>query len=78
MAFTKLKTAFKTLNDGSGLLPLQNVCIPDIAPLVVLLERNNDSTTMELPWELSDPNSGLDILLTHLDTARLVTAQCSF
>jgi hypothetical protein len=57
-------------NDGSGLLPLQNVCIPDIALLVVLLERNNDSTTMELPWELSDPNSGLDILLTHLDTAR--------
>ncbi|XP_063424282.1 SH2 domain-containing protein 3C-like isoform X2 [Mytilus trossulus] len=73
---TKLKTAFKTLNDGSGLLPLQNVCIPDIAPLVVLLERDMDTASMQLPWESSDPNSGLDILLTHLDTARLVTAQC--
>ncbi|CAG2220342.1 unnamed protein product [Mytilus edulis] len=52
---TKLKTAFKTLNDG---------------------KRDMDTTSMQLPWESSDPNSGLDILLTHLDTARLVTAQC--
>lgn len=73
---TKLKTAFKTLNDGSGLLPLQNICIPDVAPLVVLFERTMDNSLTQLPWEISDPNFGLDILLTHLDTARLVTAQC--
>lgn len=62
--------------DGSGLLPLQNVSIPDIAPLVFLLERDESSLTDYLPWELSDQNSGLDILLIHLDTARLITAQC--
>lgn len=62
--------------DGSGLLPLQNVSIPDIAPLVFLLERDESSLTNYLPWELSDQNSGLDILLIHLDTARLITAQC--
>ncbi|XP_061163743.1 breast cancer anti-estrogen resistance protein 3 homolog isoform X2 [Saccostrea echinata] len=73
---TKLKSAYKSLMDGSGLLPLQNVSIPDIAPLVFLLERDEMSLSNYLPWELSDQNSGLDILLTHLDTARLITAQC--
>nr|XP_034300991.1 breast cancer anti-estrogen resistance protein 3 homolog isoform X4 [Crassostrea gigas] len=73
---TKLKSAYKSLMDGSGLLPLQNVSIPDIAPLVFLLERDESSLTDYLPWELSDQNSGLDILLIHLDTARLITAQC--
>lgn len=73
---TKLKSAYKSLMDGSGLLPLQNVSIPDIAPLVFLLERDESSLTNYLPWELSDQNSGLDILLIHLDTARLITAQC--
>ncbi|XP_033727352.1 LOW QUALITY PROTEIN: breast cancer anti-estrogen resistance protein 3-like [Pecten maximus] len=72
---TKHKAALKSLNDGSGLLPLQNVSIPDISSLVVLLERDDDSLTDYLPWENADPNSGLDILLTHLDTARLITAQ---
>ncbi|XP_048774300.1 breast cancer anti-estrogen resistance protein 3 homolog isoform X3 [Ostrea edulis] len=73
---TKLKSAYKSLMDGSGLLPLQNVSIPDIAPLVCLLERDETSLANYLPWELSDQNNGLDILLIHLDTARLITAQC--
>ncbi|XP_021361515.1 SH2 domain-containing protein 3C-like isoform X4 [Mizuhopecten yessoensis] len=72
---TKHKAALKSLNDGSGLLPLQNVTIPDISSLVVLLERDDESLLDYLPWENADPNSGLDILLTHLDTARLITAQ---
>ncbi|KAK3087173.1 hypothetical protein FSP39_002571 [Pinctada imbricata] len=72
---TKLKAAYKSLNDGSGLLPLQNVSIPDVAPVVFLMERDIDSIMTHLPWELSDQNCGLDILLTHLDTARLITAQ---
>ena len=62
--------------DGSGLLPLQNVSIPDFAPVGCLLERDESSLDTFLPWEVSDQNSGLDILLTHLDTARLITAQC--
>ncbi|XP_069121655.1 breast cancer anti-estrogen resistance protein 3 homolog isoform X3 [Argopecten irradians] len=72
---TKHKAALKSLNDGSGLLPLQNVSIPDISSLVVLLERDDESLLDYLPWENNDPNAGLDILLTHLDTARLITAQ---
>ena len=72
---TKLKAAYKSLNDGSGLLPLQNVSVPDVAPLVFLMERDADNLLSYLPWELSDQNAGLDIFLTHLDTARLITAQ---
>lgn len=73
---TKLKSFFKSLSDGSGLLPVQDVCIPDVSPLVWLMERDLDNIMDYLPWESSDPNAGLDIMLTHLDTARLITAQC--
>lgn len=73
---TKHKYAYKSLLDGTGLLPLQNVSIPDVSSLSLLLERDPTTLTDYLPWEISDPNSGLDILLTHLDTARLITAQC--
>lgn len=40
------------------------------------MERDLDNIMDYLPWETSDPNAGLDIMLTHLDTARLITAQC--
>lgn len=40
------------------------------------MERDLDNIMDYLPWESSDPNAGLDIMLTHLDTARLITAQC--
>ncbi len=73
---TKLKTSFNSLNDGSSALPLQNVCIPHVGPVVHLLERDLDSVMSQLPWEMSDPTlSGTEILLAHLDTARIVASQ---
>lgn len=73
---TKLKAAFKHLNDGSGPLPLQNVSIPNIVPLVLLMERSLDSIMDLLSCETTESLSGLDSVLAHLDTARLITEQC--
>ncbi|XP_050397332.1 breast cancer anti-estrogen resistance protein 3 homolog isoform X3 [Patella vulgata] len=72
---TKLKAAYKALNEGSSSLPLQNVCVPNINPLVYLLERDLDSLLNELTWERNNPVAGLDMFLTHLDTARVIAAQ---
>ncbi|KAL4218805.1 SH3/SH2 adaptor [Mactra antiquata] len=72
---TKLKSAYRTLHDGSGTLPIQDICIPGINPIVQLLERTPDDQSY-LPWETTDINNGLDIMLIHLDLARIVTAQC--
>ena len=63
------------LHDGSGSLPVQDVCIPGINPIVQLLERTVDDENY-LPWESLDINNGLDTMLCHLDLARVVTAQC--
>ena len=72
---TKLKSGYKSLNDGSSFLPVQGVCIPNITPVVQLLERDQNDTSY-LPWELLDLNSDFDIMLMHLDMGRLITAQC--
>lgn len=72
---TKLKSAFRVLHDGSGTLPVQDICIPSINPIVQLLERSLDDKSY-FPWESSDINNGLDVMLIHLDLARVVTAQC--
>ncbi|XP_060564004.1 breast cancer anti-estrogen resistance protein 3 homolog isoform X3 [Ruditapes philippinarum] len=72
---TKLKSAFRMLHDGSGSLPVQDVCIPGINPIVQLLERTVDDESY-FPWESSDIKNGLDTMLCHLDLARVVTAQC--
>ncbi|XP_048245924.1 breast cancer anti-estrogen resistance protein 3 homolog isoform X2 [Haliotis rufescens] len=73
---TKLKTAYNALNDGSSSLPLQNVCIPHISPVVHLFERDLDSVLCLLPWEDMDKALfGTEILLAHLDTARIIASQ---
>ncbi|ESO94080.1 hypothetical protein LOTGIDRAFT_239539 [Lottia gigantea] len=72
---TKLKTAYKSLNEGTSSLPLQNVCVPNINPLVYLLERDLETVLNELPWERINPIAGLEMFLTHLDTARVIAAQ---
>ncbi|KAL3872223.1 hypothetical protein ACJMK2_040160 [Sinanodonta woodiana] len=73
---TKLRPAVRALNDGSS-LPLQDISIPNIMPLALLLERDNSTVTNYLPWESSDVLCGLDIMLLHLDTARIITTQCT-
>ncbi|XP_052221241.1 breast cancer anti-estrogen resistance protein 3 homolog isoform X6 [Dreissena polymorpha] len=72
---TKLRPAFRMLHDGSSSLPVHDVSIPSINPIVHLLERTLDDKSY-LPWETTDINNSLDVMLIHLDLARIITAQC--
>ena len=72
---TKLRPLLKSLNEGSGILPLHNVTLPNLTPVVHLLHRDLDDLDTLLSWESSDPISGLDFLLAHLDIARIVASQ---
>ena len=74
----------KSLNAAAGALPLHNITIPHIVPLADLLERSTspgeagDSITPPwLSWDDQRPELALDILLAHLDTARVITNHCS-
>lgn len=62
------------MNEAGGTLPVVNVTLPHIVPLVQLLERDTIDTI--LSWEEIHADCGLDIVLAHLDTARLITEQC--
>lgn len=73
-AFTfehRLRGLLTTLDNASAMLPLQDVTLPHIMPLVRLLELD---VRLGIPPE----NGGydLDVMLAHLDTARIVTQQC--
>ena len=72
---TKLKPLLKSLHEGSGILPLQNVTLPNLTPVVQLLHRDLDDLDILFSWEASDPIAGLDFLLSHLDIARIVASQ---
>ncbi len=63
------------MDEGSSTLPLQNVTIPHIMPLIQLMERDLPDISTLLSWEGSKVDYGLDILLAHLDTARIITEQ---
>ncbi|XP_059148901.1 breast cancer anti-estrogen resistance protein 3 homolog isoform X2 [Physella acuta] len=73
---TKLRPFYKSLNDGSSDLPLNNESIPYITPVCLLLERDVDSVLLEYFWEhgLDPVGSAIDVLLTHLDTARVIAS----
>ncbi|XP_074654999.1 breast cancer anti-estrogen resistance protein 3 homolog [Tubulanus polymorphus] len=71
----KLIPVYRSLNQGSWSLPLENVSIPHVRPLIDLLERDADEVMSLTPWEQSDPHCGVDIILAHLDTARIICEQ---
>lgn len=71
----KLRATYQMLMEGSGTLPLQNVCIPNIFPVACLLERNVDTIMDMLVWEKNNSDSGLESLFVHLDTARIISSQ---
>lgn len=71
----KLRATYQMLMEGSGTLPLQNVCIPNIFPVVCLLERNVETIMETLVWETNSSDSGLESLFVHLDTARIISSQ---
>ena len=74
LAESKLGPAIRAMDEGGTSLPLQNVTVPHVLPLMELLEREHDLTTTT-DWENSKADYGLDILLAHLDTARVITEQ---
>lgn len=69
----KLSSSIRAMDEGGSSLPLQNISIPHIIPLVEMLER--DSPQEVATWEEAKSDYGLDILLAHLDTARIITEQ---
>ncbi|XP_013411707.1 breast cancer anti-estrogen resistance protein 3 isoform X2 [Lingula anatina] len=78
-AFTyesKLRTILRSMDEAMDNLPLQNVSIPHILPVVELMERDFDSMYDMTTWEEKDADLGLDMMLAHLDTARIVSEQC--
>ena len=72
----KLVRELKAMDEGGGSLPLQNISLPHVLPLVLLLERDLGDIKSSLSWEEGSSDFGLDILLAHLDTARVITQQC--
>ncbi|CAG5136502.1 unnamed protein product [Candidula unifasciata] len=74
---TKLRPEFTSLNDATSNLPLKNVCVPYITPVCYLLERDAESTLQDYFWEdgLDPIASAIDVLLNHLDLARVIASQ---
>ncbi len=73
---TRLLNLLRSLNEASSMLPLQNICIPHILPLVEMLDRAPNDLDTLWSWETGKNDFGLNILLAHLDTARIMTEQC--
>ena len=72
----KLNPILKGMDEGGSSLPLQNVTIPHIIPLVEVMERELSNLSAMEFWEETKADYGLEVLLTHLDTARVITEQC--
>ncbi|XP_041033294.1 breast cancer anti-estrogen resistance protein 3 homolog isoform X1 [Carcharodon carcharias] len=66
----ELKPFTKSLNEGKAELPLQNITIPHILPIITLMERQSVSDVMET-WDNIDQSCTM--LLKTLEAARTVT-----
>ncbi|XP_038640822.1 breast cancer anti-estrogen resistance protein 3 homolog isoform X2 [Scyliorhinus canicula] len=66
----ELKPFIKSLNEGKVELPLQNITIPHILPIITLMERQSVSDIMEA-WDKMDQSCTM--LLKTLEVARSVT-----
>ena len=64
------------MDEGGGTLPLQNVSLPHIMPLMEVLNRELGDLRSITYWEQSHKDLGIDTVLAHLDTARIITEQC--
>ncbi|XP_014777821.1 breast cancer anti-estrogen resistance protein 3 homolog isoform X1 [Octopus bimaculoides] len=71
----KLRGVHQTLTEGSFLLPLQNVSIPNILPVVSLMEKTLETMMDMMPWETNNSTFDLESFFVHLDTARLISSQ---
>ena len=64
------------IDEGGGTLPLQNVSLPHIMPLMEVLDRELGDLRSITYWEQNHRDLGIDTVLAHLDTARIITEQC--
>ena len=64
------------MDEGGGSLPIQNVCLPHIMPLLEVLDREQGDLKSVANWERNQRDLGIDTVLAHLDTARIITEQC--
>uniref|UniRef100_UPI00398F2A2E breast cancer anti-estrogen resistance protein 3 homolog n=1 Tax=Pristiophorus japonicus TaxID=55135 RepID=UPI00398F2A2E len=65
----ELKPFAKSLNEGTVELPLQNITVPHILPIITLMERQSVSDVLE-PWDNVDQSCAM--LLKTLEAARTV------
>ena len=85
---TKLRPALITLNNATSDLPLENVSIPHVLPVCQLMEMTSphqghkskvkgQHQQQQHHWELGVDCAGtaIDVLLVHLDTARVIASQ---
>ena len=64
------------MDEAGSMLPLHNVTVPHIIPLVRLLTRPPcDLDAPMMQWE-TNGDLGIDIMLAHLDTGRVITENC--
>lgn len=66
----RLRGLLTSLDNASAMLPLQDVTLPHIMPVVRLLELDVSQTSADAG------GYDVDVMLAHLDTARIVTQQC--
>ena len=70
---TRLQPLLRSMDEAGSMLPLHNVTVPHIIPLVRLLTRPAcDLDAPMMPWE-TNGDLGIDIMLAHLDTGRVIT-----
>ncbi|XP_070581710.1 breast cancer anti-estrogen resistance protein 3 homolog isoform X2 [Ptychodera flava] len=68
---TKLRQVYKSLNNGdSSSIPVTRTSIPNIVPLLQLLERSSSAPSNQELWETGAEDYGLGAMLAHLDAAR--------
>ena len=64
------------MNMATSLLPLTNITIPHILPIILIFKNDHDLDNAPLLWEADDDfQRGLEVMFTHLDTVRLITQQ---
>lgn len=78
---SKLSGFLRGLDDAASILPLQNIVVPHVMPLVEMMRvdygtASSDGGTRFLD-EMEALGFSLDSLLAHLDTGRLIVAHCA-
>ena len=72
---TKLRPALMSLNNGTSDLPLTDVSLPFVTPICEMMEELTPQGGGAIWGEGLDSLTSADVLLVHLDTARVIASQ---